>query len=332
MEVTLKVIITGATGFIGRNLSESFHKEGVEVVAIGRSEYVGKALQQNGIKFILANVEDQSQVNRAFCPGDYVIHCAGRAGDWWTYRDFYKANVAGTRNVINACRRNDINKIIYTSTSSVYLNGADRYNIQESEPLPEQRFNYGKTKLVAEKELLKLKEEGLKTIVLRPRAVYGKYDQNVVSRFLRLADKKSLPLINGGRALVDITYMGNLTSAVRNCFAAPDDAWNEIYNVSNGSPVTLKEWISQVLEVFDKPFKPEDISEAAAKRIAAVNGLVSILPSGNKRPELTKYSVEYMGKSMTLSIEKAKEKLQYLPSISNQEGFKHVRKWHMENQ
>jgi nucleoside-diphosphate-sugar epimerase len=327
----MKIIITGATGFIGRNLSESLHKEGIKIIAIGRSEYVGKALRENGIEFMLARVEDQTQVNKTFCPADYVIHCAGRAGDWWKYKDFYETNVIGTRNVINACKINNIKKIIYISTSSVYLNGKDRYNILETEPLPKQRFNYGRTKLMAETELLALEKEGFKTIILRPRAVYGKHDHNIVSRFLRLAEKKSLPLINGGRALVDITYVGNLASAVRNCFSAPDDAWNEVYNISNGSPVTLKEWISQVLEIFDQPFKPEDIPEPTAKRIAAMNDLLSILPFGNKKPELTRFSVEYMGKSMTLSLEKAKKKLNYIPEISNQEGFKNIRKWHMEN-
>jgi nucleoside-diphosphate-sugar epimerase len=327
----MKIIITGATGFIGRNLSESLHKEGMKVIAIGRSEYVGKALQENGIEFMLAKTEEQSQVDKTFCPADCVIHCAGRAGDWWKYQDFYETNVIGTRNVINACKRNDIKKIIYISTSSVYLNGKDRYNILETEPLPKRQFNYGKTKLMAERDLLELEKEGFKTIVLRPRAVYGKYDQNIVSRFLRLAEKKNLPLINGGQALVDITYAGNLVSAVRNCFSAPDNAWNETYNISNGSPITVKEWICELLEVFDRPFKPEDVPEPVAKRIAAINELVSMLPFGNKKPELTRFSVEYMGRSMTLSIDKAKQKLNYIPEISNQEGFKNVRKWHIEN-
>jgi nucleoside-diphosphate-sugar epimerase len=328
----MKIIVTGATGFVGRNLSEIFHREGMKVIAIGRSEYVGNALRENGIEFNHAKIEDQSQVVKSFCPADFVIHCAGRAGDWWSYRDFYETNVVGTHNVIQACKKNSIKNIIFISTSSVYLNGQDRYNILEAEPLPEQQFNYGKTKLMAEGELIGLAKEGFKIIIIRPRAVYGKYDQNIVSRFLRLSEKKNLPLINGGRALVDITYTGNLAHAVRSCFSAPDNAWNEIYNITNGSPVTLKEWISQVLEIFERPFKPEDIPEAKAKRIASRNDLMRVLPFGNKKPELTGFSVQYMGKSMTLSIEKAKQKLKYVPEISNQEGFKHLRKWYLENQ
>lgn len=327
----MKIIITGATGFIGRNLSERFHKEGVKVIAIGRSEYVGKALREIGIEFKLARVEDLPQLEKAFSPVDYVIHCAGRAGDWWKYKDLYETNVQGTRNLVSACKKHDNKKIIFVSTSTVYLSGKDRFNVLESEPLPTKQFNYGKTKLMAEEELLGLAKEGFKTIILRPRAVYGKYDQNIVARFLRLSEQKNLPLISRGQALIDITYIDNLASAVRNCFSAPDEAWNEVYNITNGSPVTLKEWISQILEVFERPFRPKDIPESAAKRIAFMNELLTILPFGNKRPELTRFSVEYMGKSMTLSIEKAKNKLNYVPEISNKDGFKNLRKWYLEN-
>jgi nucleoside-diphosphate-sugar epimerase len=327
----MKIIITGATGFIGRNLAESLHQGGIQVIATGRSLVVGKKLQEQGIEFIPADIKDQSQLNNAFSPADYVIHCAAKAGDWGSYREFYETNVIGTRNVINACKGNGIRKIIYISTPSAYFNGKDRYNILESEPLPQKQFNYGKTKLMAESELLVLEKEGFKTIILRPRAVYGKYDQNIVPRFLRLAEKKNLPLINGGKALVDITYVGNVVSAVKNCFTAPDDAWNEVYNISNGFPITMKEWISQLLEIFDRPFKPKDVPEPIAKTIAVINELVSILPFGNKKPELTRFTAGYVAKSMTLSIEKAKQKLNYVPAISNKEGFEIVRKWYALN-
>ena len=327
----MRIIITGATGFIGRNLSESFHKEGMKVIATGRSLDIGRKLQEQGIEFIPADIKDQSQVDKAFSPADCVIHCAAKAGDWGTYQEFYETNVIGTRNVINACKRNDIRKIIYISTPSAYFNGKDRYNILESEPLPQQQFNYGKTKLMAESELLELEKEGFKTIILRPRAVYGKYDQNMVPRFLKLAEKKNLPLINDGKALVDITCVDNLMSAVKNCFTAPDDAWNDVYNISNGSPITMKEWISEVLEIFDRPFKPKDVPEPVAKILATVNEFVSHLPFGNKKPLLTRFGAGYAAKSMTLSIEKAKQKLHYVPKIGNREGFENVRQWYTQN-
>jgi sterol-4alpha-carboxylate 3-dehydrogenase (decarboxylating) len=82
--------------------------------------------------------------------------------------------------------------------------------------------------------------------------------------------------------------------------------------------------------MFGRPFKPEDISEPAAKTIAGITELLSILPFGNKKPALTIFSVGYMAKYMTMSIEKAKQKLNYVPEISNQEGFEKVREWYIQ--
>ncbi len=327
----MKILVTGATGFIGRNIAESFHKDGIKMIATGRSEQIGAKLIRQGIEFRKANIIDPEQVATAFSPADYVIHCAAKTADWGKFREFYETNVVGTRNVIRECKANDIKKIIFISTPSMYFTGKDRYNISESEPLPEKQFKYGKTKLIAERELLALEQEGFKTIIFRPRAVYGRYDNTIVPRILKLSEKKRIPLINSGKALVDITYVDNLVGAVRNSLSAPDDVWNEIYNISNGDPICIKDWFAQVLEIFGRPFSPKNISEPAAKTIAGIMEFISFLPFGNKKPQMTRFSVGYMARSMTMSIDKAKQKLQYSPEITNRQGFENYKNWYNSN-
>lgn len=323
----MKTIITGATGFIGRNIAETLHQKGHEVIATGRSEQIGQALQKQGITFKKADILDKENINKVFSSADCVIHCAAKTADWGSYREFFDTNVVGTRNVIAACRTYDIKKIIFISTPSVYYSGKDRFSILEDEPLPEKQFHYGKTKLIAEQDLLALTDEDFKIIIFRPRAVYGKYDNTIVPRILKLAEKKKLPLIGGGKALVDLTYIDNFVDAVLSCFSAPDSAWNEIYNISNGDPISLKEWFSMVLKVFNRPFIPKNIPVFMAKTLAGLSEFVSRFPFGNKKPQMTRFSVGYMSKSMTLSIEKAKQKLNYSPQIANFQGFKNYREW-----
>lgn len=326
----MKIIITGATGFLGRNLAESLHHDGCEIIATGRSVRIGEALRKTGITFIPADIQNGSQLNNVFSSADCVIHCAAKAGDWGKYKEFYDTNVMGTRQVISACKCNAIKKIIFISTPSVYFNGKDRYNILESDPIPEKQFHYGKTKLLSENELLALANDGFKTIILRPRAVYGKYERILVPRILQLSRKKNFPLINGGRALVDVTCIENLMSAVKCCLAVPDDAWNEVYNISNGDPISVKDWFSQVLALFDRPFCPKSVPEPVAKTVAGIAELTSMLPFSNKKPALTRFSVGYMAKSMTMNIEKAKQKLGYTPTISNAEGFQQYKQWYTQ--
>ncbi|MBD3219439.1 MAG: NAD-dependent epimerase/dehydratase family protein [candidate division Zixibacteria bacterium] len=325
----MKIIITGGTGFIGRHLAESFHKDGIEILATGRSPEAGKKLTKAGIKFEPADITDSDKLVSIFTPADIVIHCAARYGDHGTKQEFFETNIAGTRNVIRACKKHDIRKIIFISTPSIYYNGKDRFKISESDPLPKkQATHYGRTKLICESELLALAEEGFKTIIFRPRAVYGPYDKTIMYRILKLSERKKFPLINNGRALADITSVYNLVDAVKKCLNAADDIWNEVYNISNDEPISMKEWFSEMLKALDRPFKPKNIPEGAAKIMGMAMYLLSLMPFGPKRPPLTPFAVGYMAKSMTMSIEKAKEKLSYSPPVDNKEGFRRLSVWY----
>jgi nucleoside-diphosphate-sugar epimerase len=325
----VKIIITGATGFLGRNLAERFHADGLHVTATGRSSLVGDELRKNDIHFKQADIMDLDQLNNAFSHADCVIHCAAKSGPWGKYRDFYDTNVVGTRNVIKLCKKHNIKKIIFISTPSIYFTGKDRYNISEGEPLPDrQASNYAKTKLISETELINLQHQGYKVIVFRPRALYGPYDNTIIPRILRLADQKHMPLINNGRALVDITYVDNFVDAVRKSLTAPDNVWNEVYNISNGDPISVKKWFAQILTIFDRPFKPKNVPESAAKIIAGIMEFGSYLPFIKKEPAMTRFTVGYMSKSMTMSIDKAKQKLNYSPQINNHQGFERYAKWY----
>lgn len=325
----MKIIITGATGFLGRNLAESFHYNGLQVMATGRSPSVGNELQKRGIEFKQADITDFSQLNAAFSTAEVVIHCAAKSGPWGRYRDFYDANVTGTRHLIKACENHNINKIVYISTPSIYFTNEDRYDISENDPLPPRQLtNYSRTKLIAERELTGLQPAGYKVIIFRPRALYGPFDNTIIPRILRLAEKKRLPLINDGRALTDITYVDNFVDAVEKGLTAPEGAWNEVYNISNGDPVSVRDWISMVLNVFNRPFKPKNIPERAARTIAGIKEFASYLPVVGKEPSMTRFTVGYMAKSMTMSIEKAKQKLGYSPQVSNRQGFERYAKWY----
>ncbi|MEZ5359143.1 MAG: NAD(P)-dependent oxidoreductase [Candidatus Zixiibacteriota bacterium] len=325
----MKVIITGATGFIGRNIAEAFYADGIEVLATGRSEKVGKELTAQGIAFQAADIAEESRIMTALAPADVMIHCAAKAGDWGRIDDFRRTNIIGTRNIIAACKKYGISKIVFLSTPSMYYTGEDRLNISEDEPLPNKMTSiYSRTKLTNEQELLALKSDGIRTIILRPRAVFGPYDNIIIPRILGMAQKASFPLINGGRALVDITYVGNLVEAVRLCLNAPDNAWNEVYNISNGEPITIRDWFAQVTQVFGFPFNPKSVPLAAAKAKAGWMELLTRLPFGPKKPTMTRFSVGYMAKSMTLSLEKAKAKLGYTPPIDNAESFNKLIEWY----
>ncbi len=137
-----------------------------------------------------------------------------------------------------------------------------------------------------------------------------------------------MPLINNGQALVDITYVDNFIDAIRSCLTAPENAWNETYNISNGDPISVKDWFAILLKIFDRPFKPKNFPESVTKIIAGMMEFIGYLPFVDKEPAMTRFSVGYMAKSMTLAIDKAKHKLYYSPRVSNEQGFELYAKWY----
>lgn len=238
----------------------------------------------------------------------------------------------GARNCIQACKAHGIRRIIFISSPSVYFNGRDRLDISEDEPLPRrQRSFYAATKLVAEADLDALRGEGIEVMTFRPRAVFGPHDNTFVPRILMMAQSGKFPLINGGLALVDITCVDNLTDAVRKGLDAPPEAWNQVYNISNNDPVTIRHWFERLLAFFGKELAPKNVPAPAAKAMATLMEAASLLPFGPKRPALTRFSVGCMARSMTLSIAKAKAMLGYEPLVGNEEGFKRTAAWYGAN-
>jgi nucleoside-diphosphate-sugar epimerase len=236
--------------------------------------------------------------------------------------------VAGTRNVARACLKHEIRKIIFVSTPSIYYTGEHRLDIREDDPLPRQQAShYAETKLEAETELAQLRRQGIRVITFRPRAVYGPHDHTILPRILDMAKRPRFPLIAGGEALVDITYVDNFADAVSLALRAPKRAWNETYNISNGRPIRMREFFARVLQHCGRPFRPLVVPEAAAWALGVALEGASHLPFGPREPPFTRFTVGYTARSMTLNIDKARRLLGWTPRLSNAEGFVRLGAW-----
>jgi len=324
----VRVVITGATGFIGRNVAQRFFDDGLDVMATGRSELVGDQLREAGIRFLPADIEDRRMLDAVLAGADCVVHCAAKSGAWGEYRDYLSANVEGTRNLIDACREHRVGRIVFISTPSVYDTGRDRLDIREDDPLPDRQLScYARTKLIAEQELLASAGADHRIIVLRPRAVYGPHDSIIIPTALRLAAKGKVPLINGGNALIDVTAVDNLVDAIRASLDAPDHAWNRVYNITNGESIKMREWFSLILESLNRPYQTKAVPERLALAAATVMELLARWSMTGNEPRLTRFKVRYLARSMTLSIGAARDRLGYVPRVDNRGGIERYARW-----
>jgi nucleoside-diphosphate-sugar epimerase len=301
---------------------KALSQKGYTLVATGRNIYLAAEFEKRGVKFIAGDLVDPKFVDSLFDGIDYVVHCAALTNPFGRWKKFYQANVVATKNCALAAKKFHIKRFIHLSTPSVYYDGTPRLAVREDEPIPKPRTNYAKSKLMADALVDDLKNAGVETITLRPRAIFGPNDHVILPRILRLMVKGRFPLFNKGSALVDMTYIENVIHAIELSLKAPSEALYKKYNITNGEPrsfLSICKEIQQCLGLkvnyFNVPLMPFML---LAKFL---EGLYMIFNS-DKEPALTQYSIGLMSFDHTLSIEEAQKFLHYEPIVPLSTGLK----------
>ena len=144
-----QVLVTGGGGFLGGAIVRLLQQRGEDVRSFSRSVYA--ELEALGVEQIQGDISDQHAVEQAVKGMDLVFHVASKPGIWGDYPEYYQTNVTGTRNVISACLKHKVARLVYTSSPSVVFNGTDMEGVDESAPYPAGfHAHYPKTKALAE--------------------------------------------------------------------------------------------------------------------------------------------------------------------------------------
>ncbi|MCI3922201.1 NAD-dependent epimerase/dehydratase family protein [Paenibacillus sp. TRM 82003] len=327
------VLVTGATGFLGWHVATRLQTLGWQVTAQGRNEAMGRELERRGIRFFPAELSDRRRILDACAGQRYVFHCGALSSAWGKYKDFYDSNVLGTRHILEGCAASGTTeRLIYISSPSVSFDYRDRFAVRESDPLPGRPANaYAATKRRAEEETLLAFETGrVRGIVMRPRAIFGPRDNALLPRLLRANAAGGVPLLRGGEAIVDFTYVGNVVDAMLAAVSAPEAALGRTYHLTNGEPMKLKDALATLFSKLGVPMRvkplPYGIAYAAA---AALELAYRLLPLPGE-PVVTRYGVGVLACSQTLDIAEARERLGYAPAVSVEEGFERYAAWWKE--
>jgi nucleoside-diphosphate-sugar epimerase len=319
----MKIVVTGGTGFVGKHLALALKQLGEDVKVIGRNSLVGETFRKQGIDFQLVDLTDLAQTTAALQDIDLVYHCAALSSVWGRYQDFYRANVLGTRHVIQGCLATGVGRMVYISTSSVYFDFKDRLNISEDAAFGDRQVNdYVTTKKLAELEVQKaIDANGLPGIIIRPRGIFGPGDTALFPRLLRASQTTGIPLIRGGHFLMDLTYIDNLISALVLCRAGDSQLNGQIYNISNGEPIYFHDLLKSIDEHLTGGLRLKPMPRSIATGIATCLELGHRALRLTQEPLLTRYTVGVLGYSQTLNIQKAKTELGYHPPVTLSTGI-----------
>lgn len=184
----LRVLVTGASGFIGRKLCLSLAETGHDVVALCRDTDHPFLIRHRNIHFVKGDILDVKSLEKAMKGCMQVYHTAAMAKMWCKNEtDFYDVNVTGTANVLSCALKMGVDRVVHTSTCGVW---GPTLNLPVSENDPRAvgfPISYERTKYLAELEVKAYVQKGLDVVIVNPSRVYGDgpiTDSNTVSKMI----------------------------------------------------------------------------------------------------------------------------------------------------
>ena len=314
-----KVLVTGATGFLGKYVVEELVEHGYQVRAFGRNSKVGRSLENTSVSFFQGDLTNADDVTEACKEMDLVVHAGALSTVWGPWEDFYQANVLGTKYVLEACRQVGMQRLVYVSSPSIYAAPKDQLAIKESDAPEENNLNnYIRSKLASERLFKDYPD--VPSIILRPRGLFGIGDTSILPRVINLSQKIGIPLIGDGRQLMDMTCVENVALAIRLSMEVPE-AKGEVYNITNGEPRAFRDLLEESLTGLGYPIKYRKIPAFLLSGIASSLEFLYKTLNLKGEPALTRYTYYLLRYSQTLDISKAERELGYRPKISISEGI-----------
>lgn len=323
----MHALVTGAGGFLGQYITRQLVARGDKVRALSRGNY--PFLAELGVESVQGDLQDAAAAERA-CRGiDAVFHVAAVAGIWGKWQTYYGINVLGTRNIIAACRKNSVPRLIYTSSPSVTFAAKDQCGIDESAPYPKRWLaHYPHTKALAEQEVLAANSAELLTCALRPHLIWGPGDQHLIPRLLDRARAGQLRRVGAGKNLIDAVYVENAAAAhllAAEKLHTSSPVCGKAYFITNGEPVNCWDWINEILALAGVAPVTKSISYRAAYAAGAVLEGLWTLTGRTDEPRMTRFLAAQLATSHYFNITAARRDLGFEPKNSMAEGMQRLR-------
>lgn len=328
-----KILVTGATGFIGSFIVEEAIKRGFDVWAAVRHTSSRKYLQEPGINFIELDLGNGERLKKQLegCSFDYVVHAAG-VTKCLDSDDFFRTNTEGTKNLVNALVSLDMPIKRFVFVSSLSILGAIHedmpYKDISDNDTPQPNTAYGRSKLMAEEYLRSLKD--FPFVILRPTGVYGPREKDY---FLMAKSIKQHVDFAVGYKRQDITFIfvKDVVQAVFLALAADKNVEGKSYILSDSNVYSSRTFskliqkdlgVKHVLRIV-APIWLLWVISTAGEYIAHITGKISAL-------NRDKYNIMKQ-RNWRCDITPAKEELGFHPEYDLERGTEITMKWYKEN-
>ncbi|GAA5078068.1 NAD-dependent epimerase/dehydratase family protein [Nocardia iowensis] len=331
-----KVLVTGASGFLGGALVRRLVRDGehdVSILVRRTSNLTDLGADVDRVQLVYGDLTDQASLVQATNGVDIVFHSAARVDERGTRQQFWDENVRATELLLEAARRGGASRFVFISSPSALMDrdGGDQLDVDESIPYPQRYLNlYSETKAAAERAVLAANTTGFTTCALRPRAIWGAGDRSgPIVRLLGRTGTGKLPDISFGRTVyASLCHVDNIVDACVKA-AASDAVGGKAYFVADAEKTNVWEFLGSVAAGLGYQPPTRKPNPKVINAVVAVIETIWRIPAVATRwsPPLSRYAVALMTRSATYDTTAATRDFGYRPIVDRDSGLTTFLAW-----
>ncbi len=323
----MRVAVTGGTGCLGRPLVERLIADGAYLKLLTLPNDASLSYPDNKVKIITGDINSPDALDLLCMDCEIVFHLAGKVhsvpGTKEEEQEFYQVNVEGTRNLLEASKRNRVKRVVFYSTVGVYGKDADFHGDELSPCGPGSV--YAKSKFQAEQLVLNSSTNGgPEGVVLRFPVVYGPLDRGNMASLIKSVHGRVFFFFGDGNSLRSMISSKNAAEAALRAALEPQAA-NEVCCVTDGRDYTMNELVDSICRALGMSKRPYHVPVLLAD---LAGGFGDLLRKWAHVPcPIDSDRVRKLSRPLTFSCEKAKRVLGYEPVETLGEGIRREVEW-----
>jgi nucleoside-diphosphate-sugar epimerase len=322
----LTILITGASGFLGRRLAEILSEEGETLRLILRESSKFDPLGLERAEIVRCSLTDMKALSRAMRGVRVVYNCAGLSSDWGRWAEFRAANIDGVANLLSAALQSgSVERFVHVSTTDIY--GYPEHPCDERRGFHDVGLPYNRSKGLGDELSLDFqKATGLPVTVVRPATIFGPRSKDWVVELSRHLKAGRALTVAGGHSAAGLVYVDDVVQAMTSLAKNPT-ADGEAYNVVDPHSMTWRTYFDVVADALGVPRARLNVSRGTAMAVSHICEAAYRLLGMTSRPLFTRHVVYLLTRSQQYDARKLMAAIEGFPETGVAKGLDLTMAW-----